>query len=766
MLLANIAEDFDNLKKINMKLNLKKCSFRVEEGKFLGYMEKETLYAYLVVSAEALSAVLLTDRKGRQCLVQYISRTLNEAERDYAPMEKLAFSLIHMTRRLRRYFEAHPVKVITDQLIKNILNNTETSKKLAKYVIELEVYNITFIPRNAVKGQVLADFLSEAPEGEKKELYFQMLEVPLEKYDTKSWTLFADGASSLKGLGAGLVLIGPNGIEHAYALRLTFPSTNNEAEYEALLAGLRIAHQMNISHIEVKVDSKPVASQINGSYEASKDSMIKYLPKAKEYTSGFKSFSIKNIPRNINQKADVLSKLASVAFNHLTKEVLVEVFNERSTEDQEAKIGQLPWNPEYSSKGGSELTSLQTSLLDRTDFASWKQRIQLYCRGKENGVNILKSIDEGPFQMGTLRETLTEGTEGALHLGPERPRVYSDLTSEEKDRMQLNSKFINNMLPEWGRFITTMKLNRGLRNSNYDQLYAYLKQHEIKGQGNNARGAGAGGYEGAQNRVEYANPGQARQIKCYNCNDIVKKVWKPKHVNQVWEVTGTVLTTVGYQWKPTGRIFILGEQCPLTRSKPMSNTKKIRISSAKSVNKKTVEDHSRTNKSYLQKLNRADSSISSKRTGIQKALTTKIKEMKTIFDELEAEVDQNGMNSKCDEIEPKNLLIANDTLTTNCLSKEVFYIAPNSELNVSRFFEMHEAHIVVQAHCLELETKLSKLKDKIQKDDHEVMVKRFSNLEVQYLNLHLKYQHLKENLGNNNSLPAQDGPDFDSVFEI
>nr|GEU74192.1 retrovirus-related Pol polyprotein from transposon TNT 1-94 [Tanacetum cinerariifolium] len=101
-----------------------------------------------------------------------------------------------------------------------------------------------------------------------------------------------------------------------------------------------------------------------------------------------------------------------------------------------------------------------------------------YPRGKENEVNILKSIDERPFRFGTLRETLTEGTEGALHLGPERPRIYSNLTSEDKDRMQLNSKFVNNMLPEWGRFVTPVKLNRGLRDFNYDQLYAYLKQHE------------------------------------------------------------------------------------------------------------------------------------------------------------------------------------------------------------------------------------------------------------------------------------------------
>nr|GEW11947.1 hypothetical protein [Tanacetum cinerariifolium] len=76
-------------------------------------------------------------------------------------------------------------------------------------------------------------------------------------------------------------------------------------------------------------------------------------------------------------------------------------------------------------------------------------------------VNIYKSIDEGLFLMGTIREPLAEGTEGAPHLGPERPRIYSDLSLKEKDR-----------------FVTAVKLNRGLRDFNYDQLYAYLKQHE------------------------------------------------------------------------------------------------------------------------------------------------------------------------------------------------------------------------------------------------------------------------------------------------
>ncbi|GJZ40189.1 hypothetical protein Tco_0586752 [Tanacetum coccineum] len=152
--------------------------------------------------------------------------------------------------------------------------------------------------------------------------------------------------------------------------------------------------------------------------------------------------------------------------------------------------------------------------------------------------------------------------------------------------------------------------------------------------------------------------------------------------------------------------------------------------------------------------------------GIQKALTKEIKEMKDIFEELEAEVDQNVVNRKHDEIERKNLLIANDNLIVDCLSKEVFYIATNSELTVSRFTEMHEAHTIVQTRCLELEAELSKLRDKVQKDNHTELVKCFSNLEVNHLNLQLKYQNLKESFGNNPSPPARNTPDFDSVFVI
>ncbi|GJR32166.1 hypothetical protein Tco_1108398 [Tanacetum coccineum] len=110
-------------------------------------------------------------------------------------------------------------------------------------------------------------------------------------------------------------------------------------------------------------------------------------------------------------------------------------------------------------------------MLDRTDFASWQQRIRLYCWGKENEVNIMKSIDEGPFQMGTFRETLVEGNEGALHLG-------SELTKEDRESQLYDDfeHFCQNkgetIYDYYVRFVTVVKLNRGLRDSNYDQLYA------------------------------------------------------------------------------------------------------------------------------------------------------------------------------------------------------------------------------------------------------------------------------------------------------
>nr|GEW55665.1 hypothetical protein [Tanacetum cinerariifolium] len=148
------------------------------------------------------------------------------------------------------------------------------------------------------------------------------------------------------------------------------------------------------------------------------------------------------------------------------------------------------------------------------------------------------------------------------------------------------------------------------------------------------------------------------------------------------------------------------------------------------------------------------------------ALTKEIKEMKNVFEELEAEVAQYAVHRKHDAIERKNLLIVNDNLIAECLSKEVFSVAINYELNVARFTEMHVANTIVEARCLALEAELANLRDKSHHDNQEELINHFSKLEVNYLNLHLKYQNLKDGLGNNPPTPDKDTPDFDSVFVI
>nr|GEV71559.1 retrovirus-related Pol polyprotein from transposon TNT 1-94 [Tanacetum cinerariifolium] len=285
--------------------------------------------------------------------------------------------------------------------------------------------------------------------------------------------------------------------------------------------------------------------------------------------------------------------------------------------------------------------------------------------------------------MGTFREKLAEGHKGSLHLGLERPRVYTDLSLEEKE--SIKEKL----------FMTTMS-----------------------GQGNNAWGAGEAGYEGAQNRAGNANSGQERQIKCYNCNDIA-------------DDCDAFDSDV--------------DEAPTAQTMFMAN-----LSSVDPV-------YDEANPSY-------DSDILSELAQHVSVITQHNVVDKSLTAELATYKEQ--VKLKHDEIEQKNLLIANDNLIADCLSKDVFYTTTGYMLTVSRFSDMHEAFNASQKRIAKLEYENSNLQNKIQNDDHDVMVKHFSKLEVKHLNLQLKYQHLKESLENKKSVTSLDAPTFDSVFVI
>ena len=124
-------------------------------------------------------------------------------------------------------------------------------------------------------------------------------------------------------------------MEFTYALRFEFSSTNNEAEYEALLAGLRIATQMSVRNLEANVDSRLVANHVLGEYVAKEEHMIQYLDKTKSLIQNFDKFTIKQVPRGENRKADALSKIASTSFAHLSKQILVETLKNKSISEME-----------------------------------------------------------------------------------------------------------------------------------------------------------------------------------------------------------------------------------------------------------------------------------------------------------------------------------------------------------------------------------------------------------------------------------------------
>nr|XP_027061968.1 uncharacterized protein LOC113688359 [Coffea arabica] len=267
----------------------------------------ETLFLYLSACNEAVSAVLGLETR-------------------YTPAEKLVLALVHAARKFRPYFQAHSIIVLTDQPLRQILTKPEVSGRMTKWAVELAEYDIGYKPRTAIKAQALADFLAEGTSLTLAETNPSPIDAPPEE----PWVLFVDGASSKEGSGTGLLLISPTGEELTYALRFDFPASNNEAEYEALLTGLRIAHQMGITAIRVRSDSQLVVLQVLGEYEAKEEVMKKYLAKVREAVAPFETFEIERVPRSQNKRADALSKLASYLFAHLSNEVLVEVIRHKS----------------------------------------------------------------------------------------------------------------------------------------------------------------------------------------------------------------------------------------------------------------------------------------------------------------------------------------------------------------------------------------------------------------------------------------------------
>ncbi|XP_058769358.1 uncharacterized protein LOC131643219 [Vicia villosa] len=244
--------------------------------------------------------------------VYFTSKALQGPEVRYQQIEKVALSLFTAARRLRYYFLAHTIVVRTDQPIKQLLGRPDMAGRMLKRSLELSEFDIQYESRKALKAQVLADFVAE-----------MTIPGPLTAANDE-WTIFVDGASSSSGSGAGIILENNEGILIEVSLILSFQTSNNQAEYEALLAGIRLAEDLGARIVTIYTDSQLVASQVNGDYQAKNELLIEYLAMVKQKTKNFVQVKVEHVPREHNARADILSKLASTRKKGSNRSVIQE----------------------------------------------------------------------------------------------------------------------------------------------------------------------------------------------------------------------------------------------------------------------------------------------------------------------------------------------------------------------------------------------------------------------------------------------------------
>ncbi|XP_024015916.1 uncharacterized protein LOC112089172 [Eutrema salsugineum] len=367
---------FDILDQYGMKLNPTKCTFGITSGEFLGYIVTwhgieanpkqiavilelpspttkrevqrftglrrslcraeeilvyaailskpetgETLYLYIEILEFAVSSVLVREDRGEQKPIFYISKSLDGLEYRYPTLEKFAFAVVISAKKLRPYFQSFSIVVLTDYPLRTFLHSPSQSGRLAKWAIELSECNIEYRGRTATKSQVLADFLVKLPP-----------ELVKANPVIQPWILHADGSSSHKGSGVGIRLKSPEGEVFEQSFHLGFPASNNEAEYEALIAGLRLAKGIGAEHVHAYCDSQLVANQFHGEYEAKNDRMDAYLKILKDVASEFSTFELTKIPRDENATADALAALATNSDPDLRRTIPIAAIERSSIE--------------------------------------------------------------------------------------------------------------------------------------------------------------------------------------------------------------------------------------------------------------------------------------------------------------------------------------------------------------------------------------------------------------------------------------------------
>jgi ribonuclease HI len=268
---------------------------------------KETLLLYILDTTNVVGTVLVAEREeeGQTYPVQrtayYVSEVLADAKTHYTQPQKLLYAFLIMSRKLRHYFQAHKIVVPSLFPLGEIICNCDANGHIVKWSVELREFEIEFCPRQPNKSQILTDFVSEWTE----------IQMPPPKERPEHWIMYFDGTLNLKGVGADVLLISPQGEQLKYVLQIHYKASNNGAEYESLIHGLQIAVSLCIKRLLAFGDSKVVIEQANKEWDYVKDTMDAYCAEICKLEGHFEGIEFQHVPRNNNVAADVLPKLGS-----------------------------------------------------------------------------------------------------------------------------------------------------------------------------------------------------------------------------------------------------------------------------------------------------------------------------------------------------------------------------------------------------------------------------------------------------------------------
>ncbi|KAK1668000.1 hypothetical protein QYE76_056159 [Lolium multiflorum] len=233
--------------------------------------------------------------------VYYLSEVLSLSKQNYPHFQKMTYGVYMAATKLKHYFEEHPMKVVSEAPISDIMGNKDASGRIAKWAIQLSPYVSVYERRDAIKSQALADFLVDWAEMQYK---------PPE-HKIEYWKMHFDGSKLKEGLGAGVVLTSPKGDHLRYVLQVHFRASNNVAEYEALIHGLKVAKEIGAHRIICYGDSDLVVQQCSGDWDAKDANMASYRFHVQKIAGFFEGCEFHHVPRAENDAADALSKLGS-----------------------------------------------------------------------------------------------------------------------------------------------------------------------------------------------------------------------------------------------------------------------------------------------------------------------------------------------------------------------------------------------------------------------------------------------------------------------